>query len=44
MVQQVAIRTPDEQRPSRKPRGCADAAIPNLIAAARRRLLAGAGA
>ena len=44
MVQQVAVRTPDEQRPPRKPSGRADAAIPDLIAAARRRLLAGAGA
>lgn len=44
MVQQVAVGPPDELRPSREPRGRADAAVPDLIAAARRRLLAGAGA
>lgn len=44
MVQQVAVRPTDEQRPPRKPSGRANAAIPDLIAAARRRLLAGAGA
>lgn len=44
MVQQVTVRSPDEQRPPRKPSGRAYAAISDLIAAIRRRLLAGAGA
>lgn len=44
MVQQVTLRTPDEQRAPRKSSGRAHAAIPDLIAAARRRLFAGAGA
>lgn len=44
MVQQVTLRSPDEQRPPRELGCCADAAVPDLIAAARRRLLAGAGA
>lgn len=44
MVQQVAVSAPDEQRSPRKSRRGANAAVPNLIAAARRRLPAGVGA
>lgn len=44
MVQQVPISSEDEQRSPRKPSGSADAAVSDLIAAARRRLLGGARA
>lgn len=44
MVQQIAIRATNEQRSPCEPSRCTHAAIPDLIATARRRLLAGAGA
>lgn len=44
MVQQVVVRAADEQRAPRESGGSADAAVPDLIVATRRRLLAGAGA
>lgn len=44
MVQQVAISASDEQWAPRESRGRAHAPVSDLIAAARRRLLAGAGA
>lgn len=44
MVQQIAISTPHEQRSPRESSGRPYAAVPDLIVAARRRLLPGAGA
>lgn len=41
MVQQIALRPPDEQRSPREPSGSAYAAVPDLIVASRRRVLAG---
>lgn len=44
MVQQIVVSPADEQRAPREPGGRAHAAVPDLIVAARRRLLAGARA